>query len=316
VTNDPNNYTRVSSTSDSNTFLALNVEEDSSIWRVTPGGGGQFVPLDWRVTPEGGGQFVPLDASQKKGVTEVAWSPAGRFIYTVDDGNSINLWARDARGESTRQLTFEPNKNFRPAVSPDGRVIYFVSSRSGQMNIWSVEADGTGARRLTSGTYEDMPAVSPDGQWVYYRTGNSVRKLPAAGGDSVKLFSKSALYPVVSPDGLMLALFVNPRPDSKRWELEVLDVKTLAPVRSFVLPETAVPFNGLSWAPTGRDLTYVSTQGGASNLWWHPLDGRQPRQLTDFKEAEILSFAWAPQGFEIVCVLSVKTYTPVLIKLF
>jgi eukaryotic-like serine/threonine-protein kinase len=301
VTNDPNNYSRVSATSDSSTLLALHVEEDSSIWRVTPGGGQQF---------------VPLDVSQKKGVMAVMWSPDGRFIYTVDDGNSINLWARDSRGESTRQLTFDSSKNFRPAVSPDGRVIYFVSTRAGQTNIWGVEADGTGPRRLTSGTYEDMPAVSPDGQWVFYRTGNSVRKIPAAGGTSVKLFNKSALYPVVSPDGLLLAYFANPQPDSKSWELEVSDLKSLAPVRSFPLPETAVPFNGLTWAPDGRGLTYVSTLGGAANLWLQPLDGGQPRQLTDFKDAEILSFAWAPQGSEIVCVLSVKTYTPVLIKPF
>ncbi|MET0625297.1 MAG: protein kinase [Pyrinomonadaceae bacterium] len=301
VTNDPNNYTRVSSTSDSSTFLALNVEEASNVWRVTPGGGRQF---------------VPLDVSQKKGVTAVSWFPDGRFIYTVDDGNSTNLWLRDARGESTRQLTFEPDKNFRPAVSPDGRIIYFVSTRAGQMNIWGVEADGTGPRRFTSGTYEDMPTVSPDGQWVYYRTGSSVRKFPAAGGAPVKLFNKSALYPVVSPDGLMLALFANPQPDSKRWELEVFDLKSLTPVRSFTLPETALPFNGLSWTPDGRGLTYVSTSGGASNLWLQPLDGGQPRQLTDFKEAELLSFAWAPQGGEIVCVLSVKTYTPVLVRPF
>jgi len=46
------------------------------------------------------------------------------------------------------------------------------------------------------------------------------------------------------------------------------------------------------------------------------LDGGQPRQLTDFKDAEILSFAWSPRGHEIVCVLSVKTYTPVLVRPF
>lgn len=301
VTNDPNNYSHVSATWDSRTFLALNVEEDSSVWRVTPGGGRQF---------------VPLDVSQKKGLMAVAWSPDGRFIYTVDDGNSINLWARDPRGETTRQLTFDSSQNFRPAMSPDGRVIYFVSTRAGQANIWGVEADGTSPKRLTSGTYEDMPSVSPDGLWVFYRTGSSVHKIPAAGGPPVKLFNKSALYPVVSPDGLLLAYFANPQPDGKTWQLEVSDLKSLVPVRSFPLPETAVPFNGLTWAPDGRGLTYVSTLGGAANLWLQALNGGQPRQLTDFKDAEILSFAWSPQGNEIACVLSVKTYTPVLIKPF
>ena len=301
VTNDPNHYSHLSAPADSSAFLALNVEEESSIWRVTPGGGRQF---------------VPLDVSRMKGVMAVAWFPDGRFVYTVDDGNSINLWARDARNGTTRQLTFDAGKNFRPAASPDGRFIYFVSTRGGQTNIWVAEADGTGARRLTSGSYEDMPSVSPDGQWVFYRNGNGIRKIPTAGGSPVKLFNESALYPVVSPDGLLLAFFAGAQPDSERWELRVADMKSLNLVRSFPMPETAVPFNGLTWAPEGRGLTYVSTLGGSANLWQQPLDGGQPHQLTDFKDAEVLSFAWSPQGNEIVCVLSVKTYTPVLIRPF
>jgi Tol biopolymer transport system component len=301
VTNDPNHYNHVSATADSSTFLALNVEEDSSIWRVTPGGGRQF---------------VPSDVSQKRGVLAVVWAADGRFIYTVDDGSSINLWRWDAGGGAAGQLTFDANKNFRPVVSPDGRFIFFVSSRAGQTNLWRINADGTDPRRLTTGPYEDMPSLSPDGQWIIYRTGNSVRKMPAAGGASVKLFNKSALYPVVSPDGKLLAFFNSERPDSNRWELEIADLKTLAVVRSIPLPEMAVPFNGLNWSPDGRGLTYVSTTGGAANLWLQPPDGGQPQQLTDFKDAEILSFAWSPRGDELVCVLSIKTYTPVLIKPF
>lgn len=301
VTNDPNNYNHLSATSDSNAFLALNVEEESSIWRVTPGGERQF---------------VPSGVSQLKGVMAVAWFPGGRFVYTVDDGNSINLWSRDAGGEAAKQLTFDAGKNFRPAASADGRLIYFVSTRDGQANIWVAEADGTGARRLTSGAYEDMPSVSPDGQWVFYRTGNSIRKIPAAGGSPVKLFHESALYPVVSPDGLTLAFFASARPDSGRWELRVADLKSPNLVRSLPLPETAVPFSGLTWGPDARGLTYVSTRSGSANLWLQPLNGGQPRQLTDFKDAEILSFAWSPQGDEIVCVLSVKTYTPVIVRPF
>jgi serine/threonine protein kinase/Tol biopolymer transport system component len=301
ITNDANNYSRVSATADSKTFLALHVEEDSSIWRVMPGGGKQF---------------IPLNVSHKKGVMAVAWSRGGQFIYTVDDGNSINLWARDVDGESTKQLTFDTSKNFRPTMSPDGRSIFFVSSRAGGTNLWRMEPDGTHPKRLTSGQYEDMPSVSPDGQWVFYRTGTSIRKVPVEGGTSVKLFNKSALYPVASPDGRLLAFFTNVQPDSKRWELEIADLKSQSIVRSFALPETVVPFNGLSWAPDGRGLTYLSTLSGAANLWLQPLDDGQPRQITDFKDAEILSFAWSPLGSEIACVLSVKTYTPVLIKPF
>ena len=146
--------------------------------------------------------------SQKKGVLAATWTPDGQFIYTVNDGNSINLWTRDARGESTKQLTFDTNKNFRPVMSPDGRFIFFVSSRAGETNLWRMEADGTDPIRLTTGQYEDMPSVSPDGQWIIYRTGNSIRKIPVGGGTSVNRAISVGFpgEPGVSPEGTAVML--------------------------------------------------------------------------------------------------------------
>jgi len=304
VTNDPNNYSRISGTSDSRFFLTLNVEENSSIWRISAKS--QMPPL-------------PLNVSQKRDVLEVIYRPDGRILYTAGDGKHINFWTREADSEAVNQLTFESSKNIRPTFSPDQKYLVFASSRAGLSNIWRVDADGTQPKQLTSGAYEDMPSVTPDGQWVIYRGVGGISKVSIEGGTPIKLLSfsgKSLLYPALSPDGKMVAFFINDGHDGLRWNLEVYHLQTLKQVKAFVLPETARPFYGVRWARDNQGLTYINTSSGASNLWLQPLKGGEPEQLTDFKDAELISFDWSANGEELICVRTIKTHIPVLVRLF
>jgi Tol biopolymer transport system component len=72
-------------------------------------------------------------------------------LYAVKDGR-------------LNQLTEDPTDT-EPAFSPNGRLIAF--SRSG--DIFSVRADGSGLRRLTSGPgLDSSPTVAPNGKFVVY----------------------------------------------------------------------------------------------------------------------------------------------------
>jgi serine/threonine protein kinase len=307
VTNDPHNYTLITGARDSSLFLTLNIEEDSSVWQVSATDGA------WTDV---------TTVTQRKGVSEILWDGAGKFFYTVNDGTHTNLWVEEP-GAPLRQLTFEAD-NFKPAQSADGRHVVFVSTRAGAMNIWCMNADGTQPKQLTNGAYEDVPSVTPDGKWVIYRTGNSIKKVSIDGGDAIKLFDRSALCPVLSPDGRLLAFFTNDQPESQTWHLEVYDLSYQAVVRRFELPESTTPFNGvrltpdnrLRWTTDGSGLAYVSRADGASNVWMQPLDGSAPHQLTYFKDANMLSFAWSPDGKQLACVRMTKAYVPVLVRLF
>jgi Tol biopolymer transport system component len=222
-----------------------------------------------------------------------------------------------------RQLTFEAD-NFKPAQSNDGRYVLFVSTRTGTMNIWRMNADGTQPKQLTNGTYEDVPSVTPDGRWVIYRTGNSIKKVSIDGGNAIKLFDKSALCPVLSPNGKLLAIFTNDQPESHTWHIEVYDLSSLAVVNRFELPESTTPFNGLRltpdnrlrWTVDGSGLAYISRADGTSNVWVQSFKGGSPQQLTHFKDANILSFAWSADGKQLACVRMTKAYVPVLVRLF
>jgi eukaryotic-like serine/threonine-protein kinase len=304
ITNDPNDYTLVSGSSDSSVFVTRNVERSSSIYH-----------LSLAVSPP-----ATINVEQKKGLAEVERGTEGGLIYSIFDGKNINLWLQD--GSGTRQLTFEAD-NSKPTMSPDGRYIVFCLTRAGTMNIWRMNADGTQPLRLTTGTYEDLPSVTADSKWVIYRTGNDVRKVSIDGGPSQVLLSREVQGPSLSPDGRLLAFFLNDQPDSQVWHLEIYDLTLRSIVKRFALPDSTRPFNRMSftpdnrlrWTPDGKGLAYVSSSSGASNIWIQPLNGGQFRKLTDFKEAEITSFAFS-DGRQIVLVRDTRVYVPVLVTRF
>lgn len=305
ITNDPNNYTLVSGSSDSSVFVTRNVERSSSIWQVS-----------LAESPA-----TTISVEQNKGLAEVERGTEDRLIYSVFDGKNINLWLQDRSGR--RQLTFEAD-NSKPTMSPDGRYIVFCSTRAGTMNIWRMNSDGTQPLRLTTGSYEDLPSVTPDSKWIIYRTGNDIRKVSIDGGPPQKLLSREVQGPSLSPDGRLLAFFVNDQPDSQVWHVEIYDLTLGSIVKRFALPDSTRPFNGMSstpdnrlrWTPDGKALAYVSSSSGASNIWIQPLNSGQFRKLTDFKEAEITSFAWSADGRQIVLVRDTRAYVPVLVRPF
>jgi Tol biopolymer transport system component len=88
-----------------------------------------------------------------------SWSPDGRWIavqagkYDRNDPtkNSAHIWLVDTQtGESKKLAAHEkPYLDETPSFFPDGKRIAFQSDRSGRMEIWVMNVDGTGARQVT-----------------------------------------------------------------------------------------------------------------------------------------------------------------------
>jgi dipeptidyl aminopeptidase/acylaminoacyl peptidase len=105
-------------------------------------------------------------------VSSPTLSPDGaRLAYVlreVDFENnkaSTSLWLMPSRGEgAARRLTVSGSGASSPQWSPDGRQLYFLSSRSGSMQVWRLSFDGGEAQPVTSypidvGSFK----LSPDG---------------------------------------------------------------------------------------------------------------------------------------------------------
>jgi len=262
----------------------------------------------WQV--EGIGEdFVPPIADLS-GVSEIfsevgsvrdriSWSPDDRVVYCSRASGDWDIWIMNKDGSGQRQLTIDPHNDLFPAVSADGRFIFFASDRAGAFNIWRMEIDGSNPTQITRGVKDILPEASPDGRWVIYQQGPGfemddieIWRAPAGGGAPERLTDKHAQRPAVSPDGGLLAYVYM---DEKEWGLAVLALDRREVIKKFPFPSN-VGSRAFRWTPDGASLAYIVNEKGASNIWLQPLNGERPRQLTNFKSGKLLSFAWSPNG--------------------
>ena len=123
-----------------------------------------FLGDDWGASWSPDGKRIAFNSSP---------TPAPSDIYVIDvhaDGSPI-------AGPPVR-LTDDPDSDNAPNWSPDGSRIAFVSDRGGELEIWSMAADGTDLRNLTRtpGAAETLmlggQAWGPDGRILYQRAGD------------------------------------------------------------------------------------------------------------------------------------------------
>ena len=74
------------------------------------------------------------------------------------------------QGKIVKRLTSDPGYNAEATLSTDGKKIVFTSARDGDLEIYTMNADGSGPKRLTHTLgYDGGPFFSPDGHWIVYR---------------------------------------------------------------------------------------------------------------------------------------------------
>ncbi len=80
-----------------------------------------------------------------------------------------DIYAIPITGGTETRLTTATGLDDGPDYSPDGKFIYFNSMRSGKMEIWRMNADGTNPTQLTNDAYANWFAhPSPDGRWIVF----------------------------------------------------------------------------------------------------------------------------------------------------
>ena len=103
--------------------------------------------------------------------TEPAWSPDGGQLYFTSDRAGgpqiyrVDLAAGAGAGASARaqRVTYVGAYNARPRVSPDGRLLAFITREDGAYRV-AVQDLGNGTVRvLSKGSQGESPGFSPDG---------------------------------------------------------------------------------------------------------------------------------------------------------
>lgn len=98
--------------------------------------------------------------------------------------------------------------------------------------------------------------------------------------------------PRVSPDGSLVACTYRDEGRNTSDKIALFSIEGGPPIKVFDEP-TDLSSSAIRWTADGRALIYVGTRDNVSNLWTLPLDGSQPRRLTDFNTDLIFNFSWS-----------------------
>lgn len=203
------------------------------------------------------------------------WSPDGRWIAFDSRSNdpahagSPNIWVINAEGGQLRRLTTDPAGGVAPSWSHDGRLIYFASARSRNLDIWKVPAGGGAAVQVTrKGGFEAFETA--DGHYLYYLKGRGIPgiwRVPTAGGEEVPVVDRDqvGLWRCWRLAGGGIYYGTAAPPDGAR--LEFLDLATgrVREIgRTTKAPDLTIP--SLAVSPDGRHLLYAQYDQSGSNI--------------------------------------------------
>lgn len=160
-----------------------------------------------------------------------AWSPdGGRIAFrSYRTGRDGDIWVMGDDGADPVNLTPDPLPGVlderRPAWSPDGGRIVFATNAAGNVDLWTMKADGSDLRQITATIDLDTePCWSPDGRSIAFRRssndlGSDICVVPASGGEAVRLALPGIQrLPAWTPDGEGL-VFVSHATSSDRPDL-------------------------------------------------------------------------------------------------
>ena len=87
------------------------------------------------------------------------WSPApfNEIAYTARTGPGYDIKVLNVQSGETRQLTFGEGTNESPVWAPNGRHMAFTSTRSGRLQVFTVDGDGRNVRQITRDGNNQQP---------------------------------------------------------------------------------------------------------------------------------------------------------------
>jgi serine/threonine protein kinase len=189
-----------------------------------------------------------------------ALSPDGkRLAVNIESGSSQDIWVVDLQRQTKTRITFGPARCFIPIWSPDGKWIYYSSSKGNANHIYRRSSDGTGGEEtvlMTDGIAETAFSASSDGKYLAYHRSDP------------KSVTKTDVY--------ILPLFGDRQP----------------------MPQVTTPFNEVAprFSPDGKWLAYLSNETGRYEVYIKPFPGTGKYQVSTSGGGII---AWRVDGREL-----------------
>jgi TolB protein len=308
VTNDLSAYRAIGLTQDGRTLTTVQAVGLVNLWVAPDGKAEKAIRL-----PTGNISFYASSGNN------LSWAPDGRIVFVSNESGNADLWIADPDGSNRKQLTSNNANNFSPVVSTDGRLIVFTSWQGGKRNLWRMNIDGSNPVRLTSGLVDAGPALTPDNRWVVYTSFEGIKpelwKVSIDGGKPVQVTDRVTASAVVSPDGRFIA-YTYPEsadPNAPPNRMAVIPFEGGPPLKTFEISGSGTVLTLSQWAADGKSIFYTITTNNVTNIWSQSIDGGPPKQVTDFKDLFMTSFAWSRDGKQLACTRGALVRDAILI---
>ena len=229
-----------------------------------------------------------------------------RVIYTMpaDGGEAIALADHDA-------------VDWNPVWAPDGRTLYFLSDRGGNMNLWSIGVDESSGEALGEPepiTLSAVPLMGMDvaavsGRIVFSTVSLSLRQeriaLDAAGKASgepelLRSTSMDISIQTASPDGRWLVFTgLTPQEDLYLLEIETRRLRRLTSDR--------YKDRSPNWSSDSDKIYFFSDRSGRYQIWSIRPDGSGLEQVTDTAGGSINQPRVSPDGNRLLVYRDTQT---------
>ena len=282
----------------------------------------------WTVNIETGAKRELL----KEDAAFPAWSPNGKRIaywfYPENLGRRDIATIPADGGESVVITKDFAVSNWNPVWSPDGKFLYFVSDKNGNLNFWRVSIDETTGAVLsapepvvTPSKYSRHLNFSHNGKRMIYVQTDNQSNIQGVEFDSqaeqtvgepfwITRGEREVVRAELSPDGRQFVMRQTRRTqndivivnrDGSNWR----DVTNDAPFDRYP-----------RWSPDGKQIAFASDRNKGMEIWVCNADGSNLRQVTFLYQHRFgSSFPnWSPDGKSLIYTNNLKPHLVDLTK--
>lgn len=220
---------------------------------------GRYAHRGIRMLDLASGQWRALDYSVGEDDFDYAprYSPDGKWLVFVRNPQLGDLWRVPAEGGSAEQLTTESAELRGWAWLGDGRHIVFGRRVDSEARLYYLDVE---RRTLRDAGLDDAqwPAVSRRGDmlaFVHRRAQFGIFRMPAQGGNGVRLFASSGrdAQPMVAPDGRQLVFSSDRSGSFALWWADMQRPDSLRPIEGLRPEARQAP----DWSMDSRRLLVV-----------------------------------------------------------
>lgn len=207
----------------------------------------------------------------------------GKIVFSKYDGNFYQIWSMDLENKTVKKLTDTPFDKRYPDISPDGKIIVYVSNE-GQP--WIINENGERAEKidLPVSCYEpkfssDMKNILFTSYRDIYSGDTDIWQYSFANAKLTKLINRAWLQfnPNYSPDEKEIIFTDGPElygQEIRKLNLKSEDITQLTDNGPYDYDAKAM------YMPDGERIVYSSNESGDYEIWIMDKFGRNKMNLT------------------------------------